>query len=150
MKKSVQIISIFIFSFFFAIIAGFGFLFYIAIKHFSDYKGAELVFNVSLFLLIGLLIFSFVGVAASVGLFRLKNWGRRLFNLVVAYGLLIHITQVIARKFPEYYDYTIVDFSNGAIFYHNDYGWMGQIIPILSIIIFLLLNSNRCKSIMSS
>jgi uncharacterized membrane protein (DUF2068 family) len=62
-------------------------LFVIAIEHFSDYKDAELVFNVSLFLLIGLLIFSVIGIAASVGLYRLKNWGRRLFNIVVAYGL---------------------------------------------------------------
>ena len=37
-----------------------------------------------------------------------------------------------------------------AIFYHNDYGWMGHAVPILSVLIFLLLNSNRCKSIMSS
>lgn len=150
MKASVKIISILIFLFFSAIVAGFAFLFVIAIKHFSDYKDAELVFNLSLFLLIGLLIISFVGIASSVGLYRLKNWGRKLFNVAVAYGLLIHITQVIARKFPEYYDYTIVDFSNGAIFYHNDYGWMGHFVPILSVLIFLLLNSNRCKSIMSS
>lgn len=148
MRIAVKIIASAIGIYSIVLLAGYVFSEYFTFKYLSDVSNFKLVIGYPLFLNILFIASLILGIIASIGLFKTKQWGRKYLNWLIAVGILIHIFQVIDVFFPDKLGYTLIEHSSGAIFFHSNFKWQSIFTMYVILGIFLYINSKRCKNLL--
>jgi hypothetical protein len=147
MKIAVKIIALVIGVYSIVILIGYAVGEYYTLKYLSDVSGFEIIIGYPLFLNILFLTASILGVIACIGLLRMKQWGRKYFNWLIAVGILMHIFQVIDAFFPDKLGHTLIEHSSGAIFFTSSFKWQSILIIYLILGFFAIINSKRCRNL---
>lgn len=148
MRIAVKIIASVIGIYSIVLFAGYVYSEYFTIKYLWDVSEFEIIIGYPLLLNILFITTLILGLIASVGLLRSKQWGRKYLNWLIAVGILIHIFQVIDVFFPDRLGYTLIAHSGGAIFFTSSFKWQSIFTMYIIIGVFLFINSRRCKNIL--
>jgi hypothetical protein len=148
MRIAVKIIASVIGIYSIVILAGYAYSEYFTFKYLSEVSEFKIIIGYPLLLNILFISTLILGIATSIGLFRIKQWGRKYLNLLIAVGIVIHIFQVIDSFFPEKLGYTLIEHSGGAIFFTSRFKWQSIFTMYIIIGVFLFINSRRCKNLL--
>jgi hypothetical protein len=81
-----------------------------------------------------------IASVSSIGLFKLKRWGRVLANTAMILFLIIFSKLVVSQSFPTYFDSSIYAGSGWFIFYHLNLRFDTFVIPLVVLLFAVLIN----------
>lgn len=148
MKIAVKIIASVIGIYSIVMLGGYAYGEYFTVKYFSDVSEFKIIIGYPLLLNLLFIATLILGIIASVGLLRTKQWGRKFLNWLIAIGILIHIFQVIDAFFPDRLGYTLIEHSGGAIFFTSKFKWSSIFTIWVILGVFIFINSKRCKNLL--